>query len=91
MQDLSNTQFYRLEKEPEVSVKTVLKTVYEALEEKGYNPVSQIGGYLLSGDPTYVTSHKGARSIIMKIERDDLIEELVKEYVNNKAWEEDAD
>ena len=54
------------------------------LAEKGYNPVNQIVGYIMSGDPTYITSHKNARSLIMKVERDELIEEAVKYYINNK-------
>lgn len=59
----------------------ILNDVYQALEEKGYNPVNQIVGYLLSGDPTYITSHHNARSNIRRIERDELIEELVRTYV----------
>ena len=62
----------------------ILEDVYHALEEKGYNPINQIVGYLLSGDPTYITSHNNARSLIMKVERDELIEETVKYYINNK-------
>ena len=76
MQDLGNTQYFKVETEPETGVKLVLSTVYEALTEKGYNPVNQIVGYIMSGDPTYITSHKGARSMIMKVERDELVEEL---------------
>ena len=56
-------------------------------DEKGYNPVNQIVGYIMSGDPTYITSHKGARSMIMKVERDELVEELLTEYIKNKSWE----
>ena len=59
----------------------ILKNVYKAMTEKGYNPVSQIVGYIMSGDPTYITSHKGARSLIMKVERDELVEELLKNYI----------
>jgi len=59
----------------------VLTTVYEALKEKGYNPINQIVGYLLSGDPAYVTSHRGARSLIRRLERDELLEELVRNYL----------
>lgn len=59
----------------------ILEDVYRALEEKGYNPINQIVGYLLSGDPTYITSHNNARSNIRRIERDELIEELVRSYV----------
>ena len=63
-------------------MKEVIATVYRALTEKGYNPVSQIVGYVMSGDPTYITSHLGARSLIMKVERDEIIEELLKDYIS---------
>ena len=86
MQDLGNTQYFKVT-EPENGVKIVLSTVYEALTEKGYDPVSQIVGYIMSGDPTYITSHMNARSLIMKVERDELVEELLKEYIKNRAWE----
>ena len=58
--------------------------MYNALKEKGYNPISQIVGYILSGDPTYITSHNNARSIIRKLERDELLEEVVREYLKDK-------
>ena len=61
--------------------------VYKALKEKGYNPVNQIVGYIMSGDPTYITSFNGARSLIMKVERDELVEELLKAYIEHNAWE----
>ena len=86
MTDMSNTQFFKVKTEPEISVKKVLDVVYNAMAEKGYNPVNQIVGYIMSGDPTYITSHKGARSMIMKVERDELVEELLKEYIKNEAW-----
>ncbi len=57
-------------------------TVYQALKEKGYNPINQMVGYLLSGDPAYITNHKSARSLIRKLERDELLEELVKNYLD---------
>ena len=79
MANLSNTQYFKVKTEPEV--------VYTAMEEKGYNPVNQIVGYIMSGDPTYITSYKGARSMIMKVERDELVEELLKEYIKNRSWE----
>ena len=88
MADINNTQFFNFVAEPELSVKTVLELEYTAMEEKGYNPVSQIVGYIMSGDPTYITNHKGARSMIMKVERDDLVEELLREYIKNKSWKE---
>lgn len=65
----------------ESEVRSVLQRVFEALEEKGYDPVSQLVGYLLSGDPTYITSHKEARSLIRCIERDRLLEELITAYL----------
>ena len=70
-----------LEPAPEFNAATVLAKVYEALQEKGYNPVTQIVGYLLSGDPTYITNHKNARALIMKAERDDIVSELVENYI----------
>ncbi|WP_223702946.1 IreB family regulatory phosphoprotein [Sutcliffiella deserti] len=71
----------------EANVNEVLTTVYEALDEKGYNPINQIVGYLLSGDPAYIPRHKDARSLIRKIERDELIEELVKSYLDQHRKE----
>ena len=87
MANLSNTQYFKVKTEPELQVKEVLDVVYTAMEEKGYNPVNQIVGYIMSGDPTYITSYKGARSMIMKVERDELVEELLKEYIKNRSWE----
>lgn len=86
MQDIGNTQFFNVETEPETAVEVVLTTVYEALTEKGYNPVNQIVGYIMSGDPTYITSHRNARSLIMKVERDELVEELLTKYIETKHW-----
>lgn len=65
----------------------VLRIVFQALSEKGYNPVNQIVGYIMSGDPTYITSHKNARSLIMKVERDELVEEVLRAYIRNHSWE----
>lgn len=62
-------------------VKDILNEVFQALNEKGYNPISQMVGYIISGDPTYITSHKNARSIIRKVERDEILEELLKNYL----------
>ena len=87
MQNVRNTQFFKVEKEPEMQVKDVLATVYGALTEKGYNPVNQIVGYIMSGDPTYITSHNNARSLIMKVERDEIVEEVLKEYFRTKEWQ----
>lgn len=87
MKDLGQTQYFKVEKENSIGVKEILSQVYEALSEKGYNSVNQIVGYIMSGDPTFITSHKNARSLIMKVERDELVEELLKEYISRKAWE----
>ena len=86
MADLSSTQYFQVKTEPELQVKQVLDIVYNAMAEKGYNPVNQIVGYIMSGDPTYNTSYKGARSLIMKVERDELVEELLREYIKNESW-----
>ena len=86
MQNLNNTQYFKVEKEPERQVKDVVRVVYEALSEKGYNPVSQIVGYIMSGDPTYITGHNNARSLIMKVERDELVEEVLRAYIANESW-----
>ena len=67
-------------------VATALAEVSAALREKGYDPVDQLVGYLLSGDPTYITSHNNARSLVMKVERDELVEELLTEYIKNSGW-----
>lgn len=84
-----NTIFFKVEKEKKSNAKQILRQVYEALVEKGYNPINQIVGYILSGDPTYITSYKDSRSLIRQLERDELLEELVKEYigVNEEKWE----
>lgn len=85
--NINNTQFFTVQKEPELQVSDVLEIVYKALKEKGYNPVNQIVGYIMSGDPTYITSHNNARSLIMKVERDELVEEILKTYIENSAWD----
>ncbi|MDD6037594.1 MAG: IreB family regulatory phosphoprotein [bacterium] len=83
MQDKNHTQYFKVEKEPEIQVKDVIDLVYRSLSEKGYNPLNQIVGYIMSGDPTYITSHNNARSLIMKVERDELVEELLNAYIKN--------
>lgn len=87
MQNLENTQYFKVDSESANGAKVILSAVYEALLEKGYNPVNQIVGYIMSGDPTYITSYNNARSMIMKVERDELVEELLTEYIRNKEWE----
>ena len=89
MQDLGNTQYFRTKPDQELQVKEVLDLVYNAMDEKGYNPVNQIVGYIMSGDPTYITSHRNARSLIMKLERDELVEEMLTAYIKNNHWSKD--
>ena len=79
-----NTQFIEVVKDNDLPVTEILADVYVALSEKGYNPVSQIVGYIMSGDPTYITSYKNARSLIMKAERDEIIEVLMENYIDTK-------
>jgi len=79
-----DTQFFEKVQDNQPKVSEVLKEVYEALSEKGYNPINQIVGYVMSGDPTYITSYKNARSLIMKVERDEILEELLSVYIANK-------
>ena len=83
MGNLDNTQYFKVEKEAKLQVHDIIRIVYEALSEKGYNPVNQIVGYVMSGDPTYITSHNNARSLIMKVERDEIVEELLKGYISH--------
>ena len=75
------TMNFKVEREENVKAKDVLKEVYQALDEKGYNPINQIVGYILSGDPTYITSYKNARNLIRMIERDELLEKMVRNYI----------
>ncbi len=75
------TMSFNVEKDKTSKTKEILKEVYKALVEKGYNPINQIVGYILSGDPTYITSHNDARNLIRKVERDELLENMVKFYI----------
>lgn len=79
-----NTQDIGIIRETMIEVPDILAQVYAALSEKGYNPVSQIVGYVMSGDPTYITSYKNARSLIMKAERDEIIEVLLENYIDTR-------
>lgn len=85
MAEINNTQYFKVSTDPETRVKTVLEVVYKAMAEKGYNPVNQIVGYIMSGDPTYITSHNNARSLIMKVERDELVEEVIRYFIAGKG------
>ena len=84
MSYLQNTQIIGQVKGMKPDVSDVLRDVYFALVEKGYNPINQIVGYIMSGDPTYITSHKNARSLIMKVERDEILEELMASYIKSE-------
>lgn len=78
------TMMFKVEKETRSQAGDILLAVYQALKEKGYNPINQIVGYILSGDPTYITNHGNARSIIRRLERDELLEEIVRAYLEEK-------
>ena len=79
--DFDKTMSFKVERDSKLETKEVMKKVYEALVEKGYNPINQIVGYILSGDPTYITSHNDARNLIRKVERDELLEKMLKNYI----------
>ncbi|MCL2122342.1 MAG: IreB family regulatory phosphoprotein [Clostridiales bacterium] len=74
---------FKIKTETETSTKEILRQVFHALKEKGYSPINQIVGYLLSGDPAYITSHQNARNMIRRLDRDELLEELVTEYLKD--------
>ena len=89
MGNFNHTQLIRIPDpaenlDPTMDAAAVLREVYGALKEKGYNPESQIVGYIMSGDPTYITNHKNARALVMKVERDELLSELVHHYLETK-------
>ena len=81
MLKFDETVSFKVERDKTVKAREILKEVYKALEEKGYNPINQIVGYILSGDPTYITSQNNARNLIRQIERDELLEKMVKNYI----------
>lgn len=77
----NETMMFRMDKDKANEAREIISSIYKALEEKGYNPINQIVGYILSGDPTYITNYKNARSIIRRLERDELLEEIVRHYL----------
>ena len=81
MEELDLTRKFSLGDQRDMEIKAILSTVYQALQEKGYNPINQIVGYILSEDPTYITNHMGARTLIRKLDRDVLLQVLVKKYL----------
>ncbi len=90
MGDIMDTRYFKaVQDDKKMEVSEVLREVYVALTEKGYNPINQMVGYIMSGDPTYITSHKSARSLIMKVERDEIVEELMRAYVETKLTSND--
>ena len=82
--NLQETMTFKVKSEDVTGAREILQRVYAALQEKGYNPINQLIGYLLSGDPAYITSHGNARTLICKVERDELLEELLQSYLGNK-------
>ena len=83
MGELDFTRKFSLGDQRDLEIKAILSTVYQALQEKGYNPINQVVGYILSEDPTYITTHKNARAMIRKVDRDELLQTLVKYYLNH--------
>ena len=81
---------FSIKQEPENEMRLILRQVYQALDEKGYNPISQMVGYILSEDPTYITPHNNARSLVRRIDRDELLQELVREYLANDDKKDEA-
>lgn len=80
-ENMQETMRFKVGKEEEIDKRDIIQKVYDALKAKGYNPISQIVGYLLSGDPAYITSYNNARNLIRKLERDELLEELLRNYI----------
>lgn len=88
MSDINEqTMMFNMEKEKRKQAENIIKNVFEALTEKGYNPVNQIVGYILSGDPSYITSYNNARNMVKQLERDELLEELLLFYIENISEE----
>lgn len=83
--EFEETMSFQRQREKPAAAEEILVTVYQALKEKGYNPINQLVGYLLSGDPAYITSHRNARNLIRRLERDELLEELVKSYLATRV------
>ena len=81
MMEMDYTRKFNLQNDKDPEIKEILSSVYQSLQEKGYNPINQIVGYILSEDPTYITNYNNARSLIRKLDRDELLQELVKKYL----------
>lgn len=83
--DNNNTMMFNVENEKEQKVESVLLPVYDALKEKGYNPINQIVGYLISGDPAYITNYRNARNLMSKLEREEILEDVLGFYIKNSS------
>lgn len=83
MDDLDLTRRFHIHFDKDQEMKSILASVYNSLKEKGYDPINQIVGYILSEDPTYITNHNNARALIRRLDRDELLQELVKQYLSN--------
>ena len=83
MSDIDYTRKFNVNIDKDQEIKMILSSVYNSLREKGYNPINQIVGYILSEDPTYITNHNNARTLIRKLDRDELLQELVKQYLSD--------
>lgn len=81
----NNTMMFNLGRDKATEAQQIIAEVYSALKEKGYDPINQLVGYIMSGDPTYITSHQNARSVIRRLERDELLEEMVRFYLEQKG------
>ena len=81
--EMDYTRKFSIQYEKDPEIKEILSSVYRSLQEKGYNPINQIVGYILSEDPTYITNHNNARSLIRRLDRDELLQELVKQYLRD--------
>ena len=82
MMEMDYTRKFNLQNDKDPEIKEILSSVYQSLQEKGYNPINQIVGYILSEDPTYITNHNNARTLIRKLDRDELLQELLKSYLS---------
>lgn len=85
--NMHTTMRFSIDQDKQDQAREIITQVYRALQEKGYNPANQFVGYILSGDPSYITSHGGARSLIRKIERDEILEELLNSYIQHHMKE----
>ena len=83
MEDMEFTRKFNIRYEKDQEIKAILTSVYDSLKQKGYDPINQIVGYILSEDPTYITNHNNARTLIRKLDRDELLQELVKKYLSD--------